>query len=254
MESYLYEDLYNLEEHHWWHRNKRELVLKLLGRYLPKNKVKLVDIGCGTGKNVETFEILGESWGLDTSEEAIAYCKKRGLSHIRKGTAENTRLPASSFDAVTILDVLEHTDDKQTVREAFRILKPGGIVILTVPAYRWYWSRWDEVLHHKRRYGKRDVEQLVTGAKFIIRKISFVYGFLVLPGYIIRTVKQTLQLKSYGSDFQLSFPFLNTILLAVCRIESWVIRWGYMPFGTSLICVARKRNGYGLTHGRKKDD
>src|SRR3989344_6612866 len=117
MESYLYDDLYELEEHHWWHRAKRELILRLLPPYLPHKRIKILDVGCGTGKNVEVFAKLGESWGLDMSPRAIAYCKRRGLTRVRVGTAERTGLPGARFDVVTLLDVLEHTDDAKTLAE-----------------------------------------------------------------------------------------------------------------------------------------
>ena len=240
MESYLYDDLYQLEETHWWHRNKRRLVISLLSHFFPKEKIRIVDIGCGTGKNVEAFSRFGQCWGLDMSDRAIAYCKKRGLGHIRKGRAEKTGLSDNYFDAVTLLDVLEHTDDTKTIWEMHRILKNNGLIFITVPAYRWMWSRWDEVLHHKRRYGKADLENILQHNGFRIRKFSFIYAFLLVPALIIRYIKSRHAGGSYGSDFQLSNPFLNRVLLAVCRIESWCILYGSVPFGTSILCVAEK--------------
>jgi SAM-dependent methyltransferase len=240
MESYLYQDLYALEDTHWWHRNKRRLVIALFNHYRLNKKIRIIDVGCGTGKNVETFASLGESWGLDVSQRAIAYCRKRGLTRIKRGTAQKTELPSSFFDGITLLDVLEHTDDRKTMAEMQRILKPGGIIVITVPAYKWMWSRWDEVLHHKRRYEKADLENVLMNNGFRMLKLSFVYSFLLVPALIIRFIKSRFIGSSYGSDFQLSNSFLNEVLLAVCQMESRVIVSGSVPFGTSLVAVAQK--------------
>jgi len=122
----------------------------------------------------------------------------------------------------------------------YRILKPGGILVATVPAYKWYWSMWDVVLHHKRRYGSRDIQILLTQNGFRIQKQSFVYSFLVIPGWLIRSVKMVISKASYGSDFRLVTPNINTIMLFLCRIEAQVVMGGYVPFGTSIVVVAKK--------------
>jgi len=241
MEPYLYDDLYALEETHWWHRNKRRLITSLLARFAPKKKIRIIDIGCGTGKNVETFARFGQSWGLDASKRAITFCRKRELTRIKQGTAENSGLPSGSFDVVTLLDVLEHTDDRKTIREMHRILAPCGLIVITVPAYRWMWSTWDVVLHHRRRYEKNDLERLMRESGFQIKKCSFVYSFLLLPVLIVRFVKTQVLRAPYGSDFRLSNPFLNWLMYGICGIESWCVVHGYVPFGTSIVCVGQKR-------------
>jgi ubiquinone/menaquinone biosynthesis C-methylase UbiE len=240
MESYLYDDLYALEEQHWWHKAKRELILRLLPQYITRKRIKILDIGCGTGKNVETFSQFGESWGLDISTRAIAYGKKRGLQHLARGTAEKTGLRAQSFDVVTLLDVLEHTDDVKSLKEVHRILKPQGHIVITVPAYQWLFSRWDEVLHHKRRYNKSGLEQILHDTGYTVEKISYVYSFLIIPIIVVRTIKSLFFSRSYGSDFRLSSPYINSFMLAMCRIEAGIIQQGYVSFGTSLVCIARK--------------
>lgn len=240
MESYLYDDLYELEERHWWHRAKRELILRLLPQYISRKRIKFLDIGCGTGKNVETFAQLGESWGLDMSTQALSFAKKRGLKHLVKGTAEKTRLHSQSFDIVTLLDVLEHTDDVKSLKEVHRILKVHGLVVITVPAYQWLFSRWDEVLHHKRRYNKHGLEDVLRDTGYTVEKISYIYSFLIIPIVVVRAIKSIFFSRSYGSDFRLSSPVINHLMLAICRIEAGIIQQGYVPFGTSLVCIARK--------------
>lgn len=240
MQKYLYADLYELEEKHWWHIAKRENVETLLLRYLDIKRPKILDIGCGTGKNIEAFSAIGPTFGIDKSTEAIDYCKKRGIETVVLGSAEETPLLSNSFDVVTLLDVLEHTDDRKTLKEIYRILKQGGLLVITVPAFPWLWSRWDEVLHHKRRYTKQSLIRTLSTYNFRILKISYMFSFLLLPTYVIRSIKSWVSRKNYSSDFRLNNPVVNLVFLALSKIESFFVKNWSVPFGTSLICIARK--------------
>lgn len=240
MQRYLYKDLFKLEEKHFWHIAKRNAVLWFIKRYLPRKKAKILDVGCGTGKNLESLKKFGEIWGIDNSLEAIKFCKKRGLENIKLASASETLFKSNSFDAVTMLDVLEHTDDKKALTEIYRILSPGGIVIITVPAYQWLWSRWDEALHHKRRYSKESLKSILKDCSFIPVKISYLYSFLIVPALVVRVVKSLFNPKKYPSDFQLSSSMLNLLLGKVAAAELTFVKNGSVPFGLSLIAIARK--------------
>ena len=172
MQKYLYEDLYNLEETHWWHIAKRNLMISLLKNNLSGNQNRILDIGCGTGKNLEVLERFGVSFGIDSSPQAILYCKKRGIKNVVKGNIERMPFTRESFDAITALDVLEHVDDQEALKEVYRVLKRGNVLIITVPAYPELWSKWDEVLNHKRRYAKKQLENLLKENGFKILKIA----------------------------------------------------------------------------------
>jgi ubiquinone/menaquinone biosynthesis C-methylase UbiE len=240
MEKYLYEDLYKLEDKHWWHRSKRKICLELIQEYSKKKNLRILDIGCGTGKNVEAFSSLGEVWGLDNSKEAIMFCKKRGLKNLKLGNLDKTGFKDGYFDVVTMLDVLEHLEDQdKALNEIKRILRPNGILIITVPAFSWLWSQWDVVLHHKRRYSNNLLHKVVTRNGLEVLKLSYLYSFLVLPSLIIRVIKSRLNKKSYGSDFSLSNSFIDSILLTLVIIEQSFLKIASIPFGTSLICVSR---------------
>ncbi len=243
MQSYLYDDLYELEDTHWWHRAKRRLVYALMRRYTTRTRTRprILDVGCGTGKNIEEWSHLGPTAGIDAELRALAYCKKRGILRVRLGRAEHTGLPASSVDVVTLLDVLEHTDDTMVLPEIARILSAEGIVILTVPAYPWLWSTWDVVLHHKRRYTKNGLCRLVSANGFRVLYASHVFSFLPLPALLIRLMKSRLPKEQYGSDFRLSLPFINRILYTFCILEQGVMKIVPLPVGTSIVCVAQKR-------------
>jgi len=240
MRTDLYEDMYKTEGTHWWHKSKRRFVERFITTYAQKKKLTILDVGCGTGKNMERLSNYGEIWGVDLSEEALSFCKKRNLTQVKKGEAEKLPFSKEAFDVVCALDVLEHVNDELAVREIRRVLKNNGFVVVTVPAFWWLWSKWDEVLHHKRRYTKKQLKEILVQEGFIIQRNTYIHSFLVLPSLIIRKFKQ-LQQKPYTSDFQINNFFINKLLLFMSELEQmWINRYD-MPFGTSVLCIAQKK-------------
>lgn len=240
MRKDLYEDLYQTESNHWWHKAKRSYVVGMIERYVDKNQKTILDVGCGTGKNMEELSALGAVYGIDSSEEALLFCKKRGLKNIQKGFIEKIPFEKNSFDVVCALDVLEHVEDMEAVSEIYRVLKNKGILIFTVPAFSWLWSKWDEILGHKRRYSLKMLHKLFPNDKWVIKKQTFIHTFLVLPTYFIRLIKSKSN-KQYSSDFQLMNPSLNLILGFLSHLEQMAVKRYDMPFGTSLLCAIQKK-------------
>lgn len=241
MRKDLYKDLYSLEGQHWWHISKRRVVTSCIQYYLKKRDAKILDVGCGTGKNLEQLKKFGKVYGLDGSSEAIKFCKKRGLENLELGKAEDMPFQQNSFDLITLLDVLEHTDDNKTLQEVYRILKKDGLLILTVPALSWLWSEWDKILNHRRRYNKYGIISLLNKNKFNVIKATYLYSFLVFPALIIRKMKQSLfRKKEYSSDFQLSNPLLNRIMGYVSNIEFKLAKKITIPIGTTILVIAKK--------------
>lgn len=234
----LYQDLYDLENKHWWHISKKTIVTSFVGKFLKKRNANILDIGCGTGKNLESLKEYGKIYGLDSAKEAISFCKQRGLN-IRLGQAENIPFKSDFFDLVTLLDVLEHTDDNKTLKEVYRVLKKDGLLILSVPAFSWLWSKWDDILNHKRRYNKKDLIILLKHYNFTIIYITYLYSFLVFPALIIRKIKQRFS-NGYSSDFKLSNTILNKIILFISGIEFMLAKKKPIPFGTSIFVIAKK--------------
>lgn len=235
----LYEDMYKTEDTHWWHKSKRRFVERFITTYAQKKKITILDVGCGTGKNMERLSNYGEVWGVDLSEEALSFCKKRGLINVKRGEAEHLPFENNTFDVVCVLDVLEHVDDKLAVREIRRVLKNSGFIVVTVPAFWWLWSKWDDVLHHKRRYTKKQLKEILVQEGFVVQRNTYIHSFLVLPSLVIRKLKQ-FQQKTYTSDFQINNAFMNKLLLFMSELEQmWINRYD-MPFGTSVLCIAKK--------------
>jgi len=240
MNTKYYKEMYELEDKHWWHIAKREVVLNLIKKYCKKKNPEILDVGCGTGKNIETFSNLGTVYGIDYSKNAINFCKKRGLLKISLGNSERTTFKNGAFDLITALDVLEHTNDKNTISEIHRALKPEGIFILTVPAYPSLWSKWDEDLGHKRRYTLKNINKLLINNGFSIIKSSYFFSFIVIPAYILRRIKSRLYGNNYPSDFKIVTPLLNSLLLHLSKLEKLFFLKTGIPFGTSIVCVAKK--------------
>ena len=240
MKKYLYEDLYRFEDTHWWHISKRKIVFNLIKEYRTNKDPKILDVGCGSGRNLKEFQRLGTVHGIDKSPLAINYCRKTGLNKLKVGLAEQTDFKANYFDIITLLDVLEHTDDGLVLKEMKRILKNNGLIIATVPAFKFLWSRWDEVLRHKRRYNPKSLRKLFSSNGFTIIKMTYLYSFLVIPAMIARKIKEKIYRKQYPSDFELTNTFFNAVLGNLSRIELFVSKFVPIPIGTTILIVARK--------------
>ncbi len=239
MENYLYRDLFQLENTHWWHIAKRRTALALLQPRVARG-AKILDLGCGTGQNLISLAALGTTWGVDIELEALRWCRQRGLRNVKKGTAYALPFADQSLDIVTLFDVLEHTNEDRTLAEVRRVLKPGGLILLTVPAYQWLWSRWDKVLHHRKRYNRTDLSAALIRHGLAPVTMSYAYSFLLLPVWLVRQLKSRFSSEKYSSDFRLGSPWVNSLMGKLADCERPLIQRGHLPFGTSIFALARK--------------
>jgi len=239
MRKDLYQEMYRQEQYYWWHRAKRELVKLFLPK---KSTLKILDIGCGTGKLVEELEYKGDVWGVDRSKLAVAFCRNRGLKNIYQDRLPELKKVEQKFDVVTCLDVLEHViDDDKTCDTISRLLKKNGRVIITVPAYPWLFSYWDKMLGHKRRYTPKSLTKVVENSKLKITKISYLYSFLLPIVIPFRFVREHLFSSSEPkSDFIEIPPMLHSILLTTAILEQKILKYINIRFGLSIICIATK--------------
>src|SRR4029077_11037019 len=195
-----------------------------------------------TGLMLQELKLLGNAEGVDISEEALQFCRKRGLVNVHN--ADLLKLPFADdhFDVVTALDVLEHLDDDTgALREFRRVLRPGGRIFIFAPAHRWLWSLQDEVSHHKRRYTARTLRGAVTAAGLEIERQSYVSAFLLPVIYLGRQwLKARRRFRVYSTENNLHPEWSNGILRSIFLFEIPVLRHADMPFGASLLCVARK--------------
>lgn len=239
------EEMHNFEKTYWWHVGKKHLVLELVKKYKPNNSnMNILEIGCGTGEIAQSLNEFGKIYVNDISATALDYCKQKGIENVIEGDISIMNLTEyeNYFDIVLALDVLEHIqDDEETIRKIYKLLKPNGLFIINVPAYKFLWSGHDEALQHKRRYTSYEITQKLKDAKFkIINKSHFV--FFAFP--VIATVKflsNFLARRSLPRTSYIILPNkLNGFMINVLKMETKLLKNFDLPFGTTITVVAIK--------------
>jgi SAM-dependent methyltransferase len=155
MQHHTYSIMYEVEGKHWWFLGRRKIIegfVESICREIGKRTPRILDVGCGTGANLQMLSQFGVAEGVDISSEALDFCRARGLSKVRQGAAESLPYEDASFDLVTGLDVVEHLDnDVAGLREMRRVLRPRGRALLFVPAFMFLWGVQDDISRHRRR-------------------------------------------------------------------------------------------------------
>ena len=235
--------MYELEDSYWWFVARRDLARALVERYFHSRPGRLLDVGCGTGATLRGLKALGCAVGLDYSQVALSYCLRRGERCLVQGNAEKLPFAGRSFDAVTMLDLLEHVDDEAAMREVARVLRPGGWVFITVPAVPAVWSEHDEALEHKRRYLQPGLVRVIEQAGLRIHWVSYAILFLFWPIFMFRVAQRTLKPPRPGNAKTAIIPLpglLNRLFIAMLWVESRLLMRLPLPFGISLVAVARR--------------
>lgn len=252
MRQDLYEDLYVKEQDYWWHVGKRAIVYGLLERYLPRTGEggrRALDLGCGAGLNLDHLSRYAQPVGTDFSEEALRFCRRRGHQMLCKADAAALPFPDREFDIITALDVLEHLDDDlAALLELKRTLKPGGLLVVSVPAYPALWSYWDDILGHRRRYTVKMMRDVVKKAGLRVRKVSYSNAIILAPAVGVRILKSVRQKRAEvageGTDPETDFmpvpSWVNRGLIGYYRWEARTLQRRRLPFGLSVICVAQR--------------
>ena len=238
MDDSLYRTFFDVEERHWWFVGRQRIVRRILEDTGLRAGGTVLDVGCGTGAFLKSLEADFDVYGTDTSELAIAYCRKRGLRNVFQCTLDEFPREDMRFNLITLLDVIEHVDeDVALLKKAGSMLKSGGSIVITVPAYQFLWSRHDEVNRHKRRYSRKLLSESVVRAGLTLRKISY-FNTILFPAALIQRIAS--KFSDSESDSTLSVPArpVNTLLREVFAAERIVLSSLPLPFGLSILAVA----------------
>jgi SAM-dependent methyltransferase len=239
LEPFTYHEQYELEDQHWWFRGRREVLWSLLRRTGNGGELRILDAGCGTGGNLVEFGPLGTVTGVDTSQEALQFCRRRGIETVLNARVEVLPFATDSFDLVLATDVLEHVkDDRAALRELRRVAAPSGRLLATVPAYPWLWSQHDVDYHHYRRYTLRQLERRVRECGWEPLAWSYFNSLLLAPIAIVRLLSRLGYERANGGrrqDLRRTPQVLNRALRTPMRAEARLIERGVrLPAGVSI--------------------
>ena len=251
MQQHTYAIMRRVEENHWWFVGRRRIISSFLQRLCRDRRagaqqggqgspLNILDVGCGTGANLEMLSQFGEAEGVDVSAEALTFCRERGLANVKQGAAEALPYKDNSFDLVTGLDVVEHLDDDLAgLKEMWRVLRRGGQAILFVPAFMFLWGVQDDVSNHRRRYTLKQLQRVLREAGFEVERATYVNLSFFAPILLGRLFMRATGLRP-ESENNITIGFLNGVLGKLLGAESVPLRYLNFPFGVSIICVARR--------------
>lgn len=258
-------EMHKQEQNYWWHIGRRFVLKSVLKRFFysevtksvileseatpesniydsgqarmtRREKLQIIDVGCGTGANLKWLKKFGNVIGIDNSQEAVKFCQKYG--NAKWGQADYLPFKNDSCDLVTAFDVLEHmSNDKVVLKEWHRVLKIGGYLYITVPAYQWLFSPHDKQLQHYRRYLISNLSERLqkVGFKSIFASYFFMCTF---PVFIIQRIAS--QAFNVTPGYTKVSNRINNFLIGLSKIEAWLLKFISFPFGSSIVILAKK--------------
>lgn len=237
------------EERHYWSAVRRLLIRNIVRKYV-QPPFEFLDIGCGNGSLLKSLEHAfpgSHATGVDGYLEALINARRRTKTAtlvLQDLTKETWQEFSRTYNVVTLLDVLEHLDQPEDVlRHVRRLLKPSGIVIVSVPAHQWLWSERDVFLGHRKRYCRRTLRTLLEQSGFRVHHTSHLFSYLALPALLHRKIFPKL-LKTSGKNIEerelRKIPLINTVMTWIGSLEALFSLIIGLPLGTSVYAVAER--------------
>jgi SAM-dependent methyltransferase len=244
MEKSEYQRMYTLEPSFWWYRVLHELVDDTIGKIRKSTPLKMLDAGCGTGKMMEILGKYGEITGIDFSEDAIGFCRKRGLQHLETGDLNQHVFEKDKYDAIVCLDVLYHAaiqDDTAVLEKFLGALKTGGTLVINLAAFEYLKRSHDVVVHAKKRYRRKSFVDDLKKTGFTVQYAGYRMPHLYFIILLAKLFSNDSKKEESESDLKALSGFMNSLLYHAGRVENRLIKLGFrFPIGSSLFVVANK--------------
>jgi SAM-dependent methyltransferase len=238
------------EQSHFWFRGFRAFIKPLLAQVASAGRpLHILDCGCGTGNNLTSLEPLGPAFGFDLTWSALEFAHESGKRRIACASAARIPFTDAAFDFVTAFDVFQclvEEDERAAAAEIFRVLRPGGHVLLNVAAMNVLWGNHSVLSHEVRRYSRGRLRQILKDAGFEVLRITHTNAILFPVVFLVRLVQRlgglpvSDEVDSAASEIRIPPAPINALLGALLRIEAAVVRRVNLPFGSSIICLARR--------------
>ena len=254
MQQHTYAIMDGVEDTHWWFVGRRAILESFLKKIVVglsnsagsrtadegvRVPLRILDVGCGTGANIRMLSQFGEAEGVDVSDDALEFCRKKGLK-VEKGTAEELPFADESFDLTTALDVIEHLDDDAAgLKEMFRVTRKGGYSLIFVPAFMWLWGVQDDISHHRIRYTRRQIVERLKAAGYEIERATYANFTFFTPILGGRTIMKLTGVKP-ESENNINVSALNGLFGKLFSAERFWLKNLDFPFGVSIVVVAKK--------------
>jgi SAM-dependent methyltransferase len=231
------------EDRHWWYRGRRRLLDRVISAIALPPGARILDAGCGSGRNMVELARYGTVAGVEVSPESAKVARERDLGEVVEGSIDAMPFAEDSFDLAVCLDVIEHLeDDHAALVELRRVIAPGGALLVTVPAYPWLWSSHDTINQHRRRYTRRSLLAAAEGAGWRAERVSYFNSLLLPVAIAMRALERVRPADSETSpDLWIPPAPLNRLLEQPLHLEAAIIgRNGHtLPAGLSLLALLR---------------